>query len=44
MALLDHPVVPVFDAAREHDVDRLVMGHGGTKLAGGRVEGGGSTN
>jgi amino acid transporter/nucleotide-binding universal stress UspA family protein len=30
----------VFDAAREHDVDRLVMGHGGTKLAGGRVEGG----
>ncbi|MFC7095737.1 amino acid permease [Halobaculum marinum] len=29
----------VFDLARQHDVDRLVMGHGGTRLAGGRVEG-----
>jgi nucleotide-binding universal stress UspA family protein len=29
----------VFDAARTYDVDRLVMGHSGTKLAGGRVEG-----
>jgi amino acid transporter/nucleotide-binding universal stress UspA family protein len=29
----------VFDAAREHDVDRLVMGHRGTRLAGRRAEG-----
>jgi nucleotide-binding universal stress UspA family protein len=29
----------VFDAAREHDVDRLVMGHRGTRLAGSRAEG-----
>ncbi|WP_276259366.1 amino acid permease [Haloglomus litoreum] len=29
----------VFDAAREYGVDRLVMGQGGTRLAGGRVEG-----
>jgi amino acid transporter/nucleotide-binding universal stress UspA family protein len=29
----------VFDAARAHDVDRLVMGHRGTRLAGGRAEG-----
>jgi nucleotide-binding universal stress UspA family protein len=29
----------VFDAARTHDVDRLIMGHRGTRLAGGRVEG-----
>jgi amino acid transporter/nucleotide-binding universal stress UspA family protein len=29
----------VFDSAREHAVDRLVMGHSGTRLAGGRVEG-----
>jgi amino acid transporter/nucleotide-binding universal stress UspA family protein len=29
----------VFDAARERGVDRLVMGHRGTRLAGGRVEG-----
>ncbi|MDS0295390.1 amino acid permease [Halogeometricum luteum] len=27
----------VFDVAREHGVDRLVIGHGGAKLAGGRV-------
>ena len=29
----------VFDLAREHGVERLVMGHSGTRLAGGRVEG-----
>ena len=29
----------VFDAAREHDVDRLVVGHRGTRLAGRRAEG-----
>jgi amino acid transporter/nucleotide-binding universal stress UspA family protein len=29
----------VFDAARDHAVDRLVMGHRGTRLAGRRVEG-----
>jgi nucleotide-binding universal stress UspA family protein len=29
----------VFDAARKHDVDRLIMGHRGTRLAGGRAEG-----
>ncbi|WP_435360369.1 amino acid permease [Haloarchaeobius sp. DFWS5] len=29
----------VFDIARERGVERLVIGHGGKKLAGGRVEG-----
>jgi amino acid transporter/nucleotide-binding universal stress UspA family protein len=29
----------VFDAARAHDVDRLIMGHRGAHLAGSRVEG-----
>ncbi|AUV84116.1 amino acid transporter (plasmid) [Salinigranum rubrum] len=29
----------VFDAARSHNVDRLIMGHRGTHLAGGRAEG-----
>jgi nucleotide-binding universal stress UspA family protein len=29
----------VFDTAREHGVDRLVMGHRGTRLAGRRAEG-----
>ncbi len=29
----------VFDTARAHGVDRLVMGHRGTRLAGGRAEG-----
>jgi len=29
----------VFDAARDHGVERLIMGHRGTKLAGGRAEG-----
>ncbi|KAB1190512.1 amino acid permease [Haloferax sp. MBLA0076] len=29
----------VFDIAREHDIDTLILGHGGAKLAGGRVEG-----
>jgi nucleotide-binding universal stress UspA family protein len=29
----------VFDAAREHDVDRVIMGHRGTRLAGRRAEG-----
>ncbi|MFC7021295.1 MULTISPECIES: amino acid permease [Haloarcula] len=29
----------VFDAARSNDVDRVVMGYGGAKLAGGRAEG-----
>ena len=29
----------VFDAAREHDADTVVMGYGGARLAGGRVEG-----
>mgnify|MGYP000008805235 FL=1 len=29
----------VFDAAHEHGVDRLIMGHRGTRLAGRRVEG-----
>jgi nucleotide-binding universal stress UspA family protein len=29
----------VFDAAREHAVDTVVMGYGGARLAGGRVEG-----
>ena len=29
----------VFETARNAGVDRLVMGHGGTRLAGGRVEG-----
>ena len=37
--ILSHQgLAEVFDAARNHDVDRLVMGHGGTRLAGGRVE------
>ncbi|KTG14444.1 amino acid permease, partial [Haloferax profundi] len=29
----------VFDIACEHDIDTLILGHGGAKLAGGRVEG-----
>jgi amino acid transporter/nucleotide-binding universal stress UspA family protein len=29
----------VFDAAREHDVDRVIVGHRGTRLAGRRAEG-----
>ncbi|ELZ95114.1 cationic amino acid transporter [Haloferax mucosum ATCC BAA-1512] len=29
----------VFDVAREHGVNRLVIGHSGAKIAGGRVEG-----
>ena len=29
----------VFDAARTHDVDTVVMGYGGARFAGGRVEG-----
>ncbi|SIR68300.1 amino acid/polyamine/organocation transporter, APC superfamily [Haladaptatus litoreus] len=29
----------VFDAAETHDVDRLIMGHQGTQLAGSRAEG-----
>ncbi|MFW6383933.1 MAG: amino acid permease, partial [Halodesulfurarchaeum sp.] len=29
----------VFDAAREREVDTVVMGYGGTRFAGGRVEG-----
>ncbi|EMA05884.1 amino acid permease [Haloferax denitrificans] len=38
--ILSHEgLAEVFDAAREHGVDRLVMGHSGAKLAGGRVEG-----
>jgi amino acid transporter/nucleotide-binding universal stress UspA family protein len=38
--ILSHEgLAEVFDAARERGVDRLVMGHSGTKLAGGRVEG-----
>jgi nucleotide-binding universal stress UspA family protein len=38
--ILSHQgLAEVFDAAREYGVDRLVMGHGGTRLAGGRVEG-----
>ncbi|MFT4882693.1 MAG: amino acid transporter/nucleotide-binding universal stress UspA family protein [Natronomonas sp.] len=28
----------VFDAARTHDVDKVVMGHGGARFAGGRAE------
>jgi amino acid transporter/nucleotide-binding universal stress UspA family protein len=37
--ILSHQgLAEVFDAARDHGVDRLVMGHGGTRLAGGRVE------
>jgi amino acid transporter/nucleotide-binding universal stress UspA family protein len=36
--ILSHEgLVEVFDAARERGVDRLVMGHSGTMLAGGRV-------
>lgn len=38
--ILSHEgLAEVFDAARDHGVDRLVMGHSGAKLAGGRVEG-----
>ena len=38
--ILSHQgLAEVFDAARDHEVDRLIMGHRGTKLAGGRVEG-----
>ncbi|PSP55974.1 amino acid transporter [Halobacteriales archaeon QS_1_67_19] len=38
--ILSHEgVAEVFDAAREHDVDTVVMGYGGAQLAGGRVEG-----
>ena len=38
--ILSHQgVAEVFDAAREHDVDTLVMGYGGARLAGGRAEG-----
>jgi amino acid transporter/nucleotide-binding universal stress UspA family protein len=38
--ILSHEgLAEVFDVARERGVDRLVMGHSGTKLAGGRVEG-----
>jgi nucleotide-binding universal stress UspA family protein len=32
-------VAEVFDAAREHGVDTLIMGYGGARLAGGRAEG-----
>ncbi|MFC6837247.1 amino acid permease [Halomarina ordinaria] len=32
-------VEEVFEAARTHDVDTVVMGYGGARLAGGRVEG-----
>ncbi|WP_267641681.1 amino acid permease [Haloarchaeobius amylolyticus] len=40
LTILSHEgLAEVFDAAREHDVDRLVMGARSTKLAGGRVEG-----
>ncbi|MFW5938866.1 MAG: amino acid permease [Halolamina sp.] len=38
--ILSHQgVSEVFDAAREHGVDTVVMGHGGTRFAGGRAEG-----
>ncbi|MFC6725340.1 universal stress protein, partial [Halobium palmae] len=38
--ILSHQgIAEVFDAAREHDVDTVVMGYGGARLAGGRVEG-----
>ncbi|GGC51652.1 amino acid permease [Haloferax sulfurifontis] len=38
--ILSHEgLAEVFDVARQHGVDRLVMGHSGAKLAGGRVEG-----
>ncbi|KAB1186600.1 MULTISPECIES: amino acid permease [Haloferax] len=38
--ILSHEgLAEVFHVAREHEVDRLVMGHSGTKLAGGRAEG-----
>ncbi|WP_121820860.1 amino acid permease [Halostella salina] len=38
--ILSHQgVAEVFDAAREHDADTLVLGYGGAQLAGGRVEG-----
>jgi amino acid transporter/nucleotide-binding universal stress UspA family protein len=37
--ILSHQgLAEVFDAARDHGVDRLVLGHGGTRLAGGRIE------
>ncbi|WP_299234569.1 amino acid permease [Natronomonas sp.] len=32
-------VTEVFDAARSHDADTVVMGYGGTQFAGGRAEG-----
>ncbi|WP_135821888.1 amino acid permease [Halostella litorea] len=38
--ILSHQgVAEVFDAAREHEADTVVMGYGGAQLAGGRVEG-----
>ncbi|SEO39432.1 Amino acid transporter [Halogranum amylolyticum] len=38
--ILSHQgVAEVFDAAREHEVDTVVMGYGGARMAGGRVEG-----
>ncbi|WP_115891743.1 amino acid permease [Haloferax sp. Atlit-48N] len=38
--ILSHEgLAEVFDAARQHGVDRVIMGHSGAKLAGGRVEG-----
>jgi len=38
--ILSHQgVTEVFDAATEHDVDTVVMGYGGTRRLGGRVEG-----
>ncbi|WP_335998929.1 amino acid permease [Halorientalis halophila] len=38
--ILSHQgVAEVFDAARQHDVDTLVMGYGGAQFAGGRAEG-----
>ncbi|WP_266081865.1 amino acid permease [Haladaptatus caseinilyticus] len=38
--ILSHETLDeVFDAARTHNVDRLIMGHRGTQLAGSRAEG-----
>lgn len=38
--ILSHRGLPeVFTAARTHDVDTVVMGYGGTRFAGGRIEG-----
>ncbi|GAB3413959.1 amino acid permease [Haloparvum alkalitolerans] len=38
--ILSHQgVAEVFDAARDHEADTLIMGYGGTRLAGGRAEG-----